>query len=396
MSRFMYPGKRLKILLSAFSLVTVVGFLILIALPLHAQEGAYKHAKLPYTWSFPEDHGAHPGYQTEWWYYTGQLYAPEGIPFRDTPKYGFQLTFFRRALRGGTDAPSLYLAHGVLTRLSDSKVIFNSRLADESLGIGQASHNRLEVLMADWSAEEIAGEHILKFSVIDTTDNSQQRERIQVRLRLIPDSARILLQGDNGFSKKGECSTCASLYYSLPRMTIRGEVYTETTPLPRTETVHGLGWMDHEIMTNALSEDQLGWDWMGLMFKDGRHLTIFQLRTKQGEPFRSANLCEGEKCSQLSSADFTLSPELENAGSWTSPKSKATYPTRWRIVIPSAGINHVVQARVPSSELVPHAVDEQKSEKGRSLVYWEGPVATKDESVLGYLEMTGYLDKIQL
>lgn len=366
------------------------------SIPLNAEEEPFLFAKHPYTWSFPKDHGAHPGYQTEWWYYTGQLYGPDDVPFRDTPTYGFQLTFFRRALRNGHSAPSMYLAHAVLTRVSDAKVIFNSRIADESLGIGRASPSRLEVGMADWTAEEIAGEHILKFSLIDKEKGAQKGNKTQVRLRLTPSTPQIHLQGNQGFSKKGECATCASLYYSLPRMQIHGEVYADTAaPSSHAETVHGLAWMDHEIMTNALSEDQLGWDWMGLMFKDGRHLTIFQLRTKQGEPFRSANLCEGERCLQLSASDFTLKPEIDDGGNWRSPVSHATYPTRWRITIPKVGIDSVVQARVPASELVPVTEDQEKSEKGKPLVYWEGPVATKDEAVLGYLEMTGYTEKIQ-
>jgi hypothetical protein len=37
---------------------------------------------------FPEDHGAHPGYRTEWWYYTGNLRSETG------DFYGFLLTFF--------------------------------------------------------------------------------------------------------------------------------------------------------------------------------------------------------------------------------------------------------------------------------------------------------------
>ncbi|MEX0998999.1 MAG: lipocalin-like domain-containing protein [Thermodesulfobacteriota bacterium] len=41
---------------------------------------------------FPEDFGPHPEFQTEWWYYTGNLSTEEGREF------GYQLTFFRRAL----------------------------------------------------------------------------------------------------------------------------------------------------------------------------------------------------------------------------------------------------------------------------------------------------------
>ena len=31
--------------------------------------------------SFPEDHGSHPDYQTEWWYYTGNLATDAGRHF---------------------------------------------------------------------------------------------------------------------------------------------------------------------------------------------------------------------------------------------------------------------------------------------------------------------------
>ena len=42
--------------------------------------------------AFPMDHGPHDDFQTEWWYYTGNLTADTGEHF------GYQLTFFRRAL----------------------------------------------------------------------------------------------------------------------------------------------------------------------------------------------------------------------------------------------------------------------------------------------------------
>jgi hypothetical protein len=44
-------------------------------------------------WSFPQDHGSHPEFKTEWWYYVGHLKAASGESF------GYQLTFFRVALR---------------------------------------------------------------------------------------------------------------------------------------------------------------------------------------------------------------------------------------------------------------------------------------------------------
>src|SRR5688500_2291837 len=52
----------------------------------------FERALAPRALSFPEDHGPHPDFRTEWWYYTGNLKTPAGRHL------GFQLTFFRVAL----------------------------------------------------------------------------------------------------------------------------------------------------------------------------------------------------------------------------------------------------------------------------------------------------------
>src|SRR5215210_5520348 len=44
---------------------------------------------------FPQDHGPHPDFQTEWWYYTGNLQGEDGR------RFGYQLTFFRRGITPG-------------------------------------------------------------------------------------------------------------------------------------------------------------------------------------------------------------------------------------------------------------------------------------------------------
>ena len=52
----------------------------------------FAKARVPRPFVFPRDAGPHPGFQTEWWYYTGNLEGSDGR------HYGYQLTFFRRAL----------------------------------------------------------------------------------------------------------------------------------------------------------------------------------------------------------------------------------------------------------------------------------------------------------
>ncbi len=43
--------------------------------------GAYASAIEPRAFSFPADHGPHPGYRNEWWYLTGNLDAESGERF---------------------------------------------------------------------------------------------------------------------------------------------------------------------------------------------------------------------------------------------------------------------------------------------------------------------------
>jgi predicted secreted hydrolase len=45
--------------------------------------------------AFPRDHGAHPGFRTEWWYATGSVNTQTGEAL------GFQLTFFRTRIDVG-------------------------------------------------------------------------------------------------------------------------------------------------------------------------------------------------------------------------------------------------------------------------------------------------------
>ena len=66
--------------------------------------------------SFPADHGPHPDFRTEWWYYTGNLKTPAGR------HVGFQLTFFRVALSPAEESREsawgtrqLYLGHFAVT-----------------------------------------------------------------------------------------------------------------------------------------------------------------------------------------------------------------------------------------------------------------------------------------
>ena len=122
------------------------------------------------------------------------------------------------------------------------------------------------------------------------------------------------------------------------------------------------------------------------MLKDGRNVTVFRLRNPNGSTsFSSASILRDGKSEAVPAGGVTLTPSDE----WTSSSTKARYPLSWRVEIPSHGIDVTVKARVPMCEVGDGASELEPR-------YWEGPVASRDESVIGYLEMTGYAGRVKL
>ena len=74
--------------------------------------------------------------------------------------------------------------------------------------------------------------------------------------------------------------------------------------------------------------------------------------------------------------------------SWTSPHTRATYPVRWRMQVPSKSLDITIAARLPDQEM--------RTGKSTGVTYWEGSVslsgtgATGPVTGAGYVELTGY------
>jgi predicted secreted hydrolase len=336
-------------------------------------EAGFSRALSPRAFRFPQDHGPHPGYRTEWWYFTGNLKTSEGRPF------GYQLTFFRMALAPGTTARAskwgadqVYMAHFALTDVQGKRFAFAERFSRAALGLAGAGGAPLSVWLEDWSARESsASPWSMKLSAADGS----------VSLDLdLASSKPVVLNGEQGLSRKGSEPGNASYYYSIPRMESRG---TLTVGGERFQ-VSGLSWLDREWGTSALTGDQAGWDWFALQLDDGRDLMFYSLRKKDGsaDPFSAGTLIGvngGTK--RLGAADVQLSA----VGWWTSPKSGTRYPARWRLLVPGEGIELEVVPRLADQELL------------TSFRYWEGAVTVRGmgSSTVGgsgYLEMTGYGD----
>ena len=75
---------------------------IVLVIATSADAVEWKIARPDYSWTFPEDHWAHDGYKTEWWYFTGHLRSVD----RPMRRFGYQFTFFKAPSSRTEETPS--------------------------------------------------------------------------------------------------------------------------------------------------------------------------------------------------------------------------------------------------------------------------------------------------
>jgi len=329
----------------------------------------FARALAPRPMSFPEDHGPHPDFRTEWWYYTGNLKTATGR------HVGFQLTFFRVALSPEEESRAsawatrqLYVAHFAVTDTAGGRFHAASRTSRAALGLAGAQAPPFRVWVESWSAE---GEG-------ESTRLRARAGDVAVDLTVSPVKP-VVLQGDRGFSRKGPEPGNASLYYSFTRMPARGTVRLGAETLE----VSGEAWMDREWSTSALGAGVEGWDWFALQLDDGRELMVYLLRRRDGtiDPFSAGILVRADGTARrLDAADV----RVETLAHWTSPRSGVRYPARWRLSVLSAEVRLQVEPRLADQEL------------RAGTRYWEGAVVVMGSSAgraiggEGYVELVGY------
>jgi predicted secreted hydrolase len=341
------------------------------------QAAGFLRAEGPRVLDFPADHGPHLDYQTEWWYYTGNLATAEG------QRFGYQLTFFRRALappvqRTERDsswaADQVYMAHFALTDVDGRRYQSAERFARGAAGLAGAQSAPFTVWLEDWQVEELEP---------GVTRMRARHDDLALDL-VLTDVKGPILHGDMGYSRKGPEPGNASYYYTLSRLETSGTVEVAGS----TYLVGGLSWMDHEWSTSALSAGQVGWDWFSIQLDDGSELMVFQLRRDDGsiDPFSSGTFIAPDGSTRhLTRDDF----EISVTDTWQSAATGAKYPARWTITVP---VEDLVL------DIEPYLADQ---ELNLSYAYWEGAVGAEGERRgrpvrgSGYIEMTGYAASMQ-
>ena len=354
-------------------------FWLILAATLQGQTGGgattpdgWRQAAAGYDWAFPRDHGSHPPYRIEWWYYTGNLEAAGGR------RFGYQVTFFRVGVDPAPENPSrwavrdLYMAHLALTDLAGRRHLTAERLDRGGLGWAGARTGTLDVWNGDWRAALDGERHRLE----------ARDGEFGVELYLDPGKAPAR-HGLDGFSRKGPAAGNASYYYSLTRMPTRGRVLLDG----EWTDVTGSSWMDHEFGTSFLEPGQVGWDWFSIQLDDGSDLMVFQLRRTDGQPDEHSAgtwVAPDGETTPLVRDDVRLLPGRR----WTSPSSSAAYPVEWRVELPGLQAGFDVVAALDAQEL--------HTDASTGVTYWEGAVDVSGQiggrpvTGRGYLEMTGY------
>ena len=374
---------------------------------------------------FPRDYGAHSSYRTEWWYVTGWLQteadaAADATPGAAAPgavahaSLGFEATFFRTRPALDEANPSRFAPNQLLfanIALSDphaGSLQHDQRVARRGFGLADASETDTAVHIDDWWLErEAQGRYRLNVATPD----------FSFSFMLTP-TQPVLLNGAAGYSRKGPLPGEASYYYSEPWLLVDGVLKrSERSGHARGdgEHVRGRAWLDHEWSSAPLADEAVGWDWIGINFDDGGALMALQIRDKAGRKFWAGGTLRAADGSThaLSGDSVSFTPLRQ----WRSPHTGARYPVAMR-----------VDAQDLHLTLVPLMDDQEFDSRATTgAVYWEGavtafqadaaagnPVAASASTSTststsenaakpapkpvgrGYLELTGYVQRLEL
>jgi len=317
---------------------------------------------------FPQDHGAHPGYRTEWWYFTGWLKSADGKPM------GFQITFFRSRPAIDPANPSAFapkqilFAHAALSDPATGTLIHDQRAARAGFGIAAAAQGDTDVVLLDWKLERRA----------DGVFRAKTPARnFALDLAFIP-TQPVMVNGDRGYSRKGPRPEQASYYYSVPQLAVSGIVLKSAKRV----SVKGRAWLDREWSSTLLDPGAVGWDWAGINLDDGGALMAFQVRGHDGRSVYAGGTLRRPEGGQvvLAPDDVRFVPKRR----WRSPQTGAVYPVEAEFVVrlPEGVRRFALKPLFDAQEL--------DGRGGGMPVYWEGAVSTQGGR--GYMELTGYAD----
>ncbi len=334
----------------------------------------YSQVSESYEFLFPRSHGSHPGYATEWWYFTGHAETATQRTF------GFELTFFRVGVnpkgknKSAWGVQSLFLAHFAITDDKEKQFYSAERISRDAFSKAAAAEDTLDVHLDSWRAQ-LGRDGTLSIRAED--------EHIAISFDMKSNKPPAL-HGKGGFSKKGPGKHDASYYSSFTRLVGDGSIRIgkENHAISRVEA-----WMDHEVTSSKLARGVDGWDWFAIQLESGEEIMLYQLRLPERavSPYSSGSIIDRRgRVENLALDDFSI----EVHDHWISPQSNIRYPSSWTLSIPDKQIRLRVTPTIPGQEMLTKKTTGVSYWEGRCLV--RGEIAGKDTSGNAYVELVGY------
>jgi predicted secreted hydrolase len=322
---------------------------------------------------------ARAAYSREWWRICSKLTSRDGHPL------AFMATFFRYSIdtrRNPEKAPNPWMARNVviavfsITDLSSSKRSVYEKAGREAEGDVDYSQTEPSVHIDRWA-----------FDAIDASLAGAKRRFV---IRAADEDAAVNLEmtalrpavAHQSFPYFADDPKAISYYSSVTRLSTAGTLLLAG----KHYSVVGTSWIDH-VYGNTYTGAGPAWDLYTLQLNDGRDITIYVGRRKNGRDDELGDIVLRDGAVRSLPLSRSARPASRGPFFWRSDRTNAIYPDLRQFSYPRFGLNFSVSPVVADQEIV-------ADRKGIS--YWDGAVDVIDFGSggkaigYGFAQLTGY------
>ncbi|ABK44108.1 secreted hydrolase-like protein [Magnetococcus marinus MC-1] len=312
----------------------------------------------------PQNDAFLPNEQVQWWYWTGHLKTESGREF------GYEVVFF--AFKTGLLMRD-QLIQAAITDVEGQKFHFGQKVV---LKLPEILDSKFDLTTQDGlktgnivvTAKGGGGLDHLHAEVDGYVLDAELKETKPVALHYGGDAHPYRFQG-------------YTYYYSRPHMETTGTLSYQG----KTEKITGTTWFDRQYgeLYQAIVK---GWQWFAIELEDNRQIMIYDILGNANEVERAGSLTGADGITRaISRFDF----DVEILGEWTSPHTKCTYPSGWKVTVGDEVFTILPQVKDQELRAV-HGY-------WAGPEYWEGTNTVTSDKVNGraYVELNGYCRGIE-